>query len=366
MHQSDALSWRDVVEKHHCALVDELSERLDSELRQAVSEAMALEHSKFDARLKQAGTDARRTQIDSLNQFLRRLRGADQEQVLALLAEDCSPYAEQLVVLVFESNQFESNQARSVAFHGLSFGASARTGFDGAREFDTNVVSDFSLVFDTSQAPAIIAAIETRDPMVALGTATEISPVLAEAFGSVFQRSADQKAYLFPVQTRHSVVAMLIAAGVEVSAPIELLCEAAGMRLEAAGIRSSGAPGPNPKSAGSIELAQEVPASETSAPRAWGELSLEDQKLHLQAQRIARVRVAEMRLYHENELRSGVAGSDIYGALQNEINSARDQFLQTFLSKSPTMVDYLHLEILRSLAHDDDRLLGNNYPGPMV
>jgi hypothetical protein len=30
------------------------------------------------------------------------------------------------------------------------------------------------------------------------------------------------------------------------------------------------------------------------------------------------------------------------------------------------MVDYLHLEILRSLARDDDRLLGQSYPGPMV
>jgi hypothetical protein len=30
------------------------------------------------------------------------------------------------------------------------------------------------------------------------------------------------------------------------------------------------------------------------------------------------------------------------------------------------MVDYLHLEIVRSLAHDDDRLLGSSYPGPMV
>jgi hypothetical protein len=81
---------------------------------------------------------------------------------------------------------------------------------------------------------------------------------------------------------------------------------------------------------------------------------------------MARVRVAEMRLYHDNELRTGVAGGDIYGAMQKEIDAARDQFLQEYLSKSPTMVDYLHLEILRSLAHDDDRLLGHNYPGPMV
>jgi hypothetical protein len=30
------------------------------------------------------------------------------------------------------------------------------------------------------------------------------------------------------------------------------------------------------------------------------------------------------------------------------------------------MVDYLHLEIVRSLAHDDERLLGAGYPGPMA
>ena len=79
-----------------------------------------------------------------------------------------------------------------------------------------------------------------------------------------------------------------------------------------------------------------------------------------------RVRVAEMRLYQPNELRSGLEKSNLYGALQSAIDAARTQFLQNFLSKSSTMVDYLHLEIMRSLAHDDDRLLGHEYPGPMV
>jgi hypothetical protein len=106
-----------------------------------------------------------------------------------------------------------------------------------------------------------------------------------------------------------------------------------------------------------------LPAAERLS---WDALSPEDQKLHLRAQRIARVRVAEMRLDHEKELRSGVASSDIYTALQPAIDSARNEFLQNFLAKSSTMVDYLHLEMLRGLAHDDDRLLGRNYPGPMV
>ena len=98
----------------------------------------------------------------------------------------------------------------------------------------------------------------------------------------------------------------------------------------------------------------------------YSDLSPDDQKLHLQAQRVARVKVAEMRLYHAEDLRKGVSETNIYGALAREIDRARAGFLQTFLSKSPTMVDYLHLEILRSLAHDDDRILGQDYPGPMV
>jgi len=98
----------------------------------------------------------------------------------------------------------------------------------------------------------------------------------------------------------------------------------------------------------------------------WDSLGVEEQKLHLQAQRTARLRVAEMRLYHESELKDGTAQSDIYSALREPIDAARQQFLENFLAKSPSMVDYLHLEILRSLARDDDRLLGNNYPGPMV
>lgn len=344
MHEGGALTWREVVDKYHFALVDELSGRLDSDLREAVASAIEAEHTKTGAQLRRSGEEARRAQAESLNQVLRRLRrSTGDEHVLEILAESCVPFAEHLVVLVFEYNR-----ATSVAGFGLETGGSV----NGA------------LSFDTESAPAIMAAIESRDPVVALATENEISPVLAEALSPKNQTSPDLKAYLFPVVGRHSVLALLVASGVALSAPIELLCEAAGMRIESAAL-------PNlsdrqPDAPGLAQLAPGVPASETSGPRAWDELTLEDQKLHLQAQRVARVRVAEMRLYHESELKSGAALGNIYGALQGEIDSARDQFLQVFLSKSPTMVDYLHLEILRSLAHDDDRLLGHDYPGPMV
>jgi hypothetical protein len=315
-----ALTWREVVDKHHSALIDELSIRLDADLRDAVSEAV------------KAGDRLHRSRIESLNQVLRRLRTLPEEDIPALLAEACASFADRLVVLVFEDNQ-----ARSAAEFGIAG----------------------PVRLETASAPAIVAAIDSRDPVIALATDAEISPELAAALGA----GDDRKAYLFPVVARQSVMAMLVASGVALSAPLELLCEAAGIRLESTLQKSSASPG----------LVQPVPqagSSNGSAPaarrRGWDELSPEDQRLHLQAQRMARVRVAEMRLYHDRALKSGVAASDIYTALQSEIDAAREQFLQTFLAKSPTMVDYLHLEILRSLAHDDDRMLGKNYPGPMV
>ena len=109
-----------------------------------------------------------------------------------------------------------------------------------------------------------------------------------------------------------------------------------------------------------------APAVKRPEGLSWDDLSPEDQRLHLQAQRVARVRVAEIRLYEEESLRRGIAGSNIYEVLEAKIDAARREFLQSFLSKSATMVDYLHLEILRSLAKDDTKLLGATYPGPMV
>jgi hypothetical protein len=251
----------------------------------------------------------------------------------------------------------ENNQARSLSVRGVKDGTA-----------DEN-----ALTFALEDAPAIGSVIESKDPVVALGSDREISARLAAALGiAESQSDPDGKAYLFPVVARQKVVAMLVAAGDVVPAPLELICEAAGMKIELLAPETPN-PAETPKAMEPLpnpELVQivapSVPATATSEHRAWDDLTPEDQKLHLQAQRVARVRVAEMRLYHAEDLSKGVFAGNIYTALGSSIDAARTEFLQTFLSKSPTMVDYLHLEILRSLAHDDDRLLGPEYPGPMV
>ncbi len=334
MQDGSVVTWREVVDKHQYALVDELTVRLDSEIQSAVARALAAEHTQAAERLERA----RRTTAESLNQTLRLLRQAPAHaHVLQLLVDGSAPYAERVVVLSIENGQARSLSARGVG---------AETGF----------------VFELEEAAAIEAAIESRDPVVALAAEGEISPSLAAAFGS----NHGTKVYLFPVVARQNVVAVLMASVQVASAPLELLCEAAGMKIETLIPETPRALIPL-KSPELVQIAAlSVPASGNSESRGWDDLSAEDQKLHLQAQRTARVRVAEMRLYQAEALRKGLFGGNIYEALRSEIDGARTDFLQTYLSKSPTMVDYLHLEILRSLAHDDDRLLGPEYPGPMV
>ena len=48
------------------------------------------------------------------------------------------------------------------------------------------------------------------------------------------------------------------------------------------------------------------------------------------------------------------------------MDAARLEFREKFFAPCPGMLDYLHLEMVRTLAHDDAELLGPDYPGPMV
>jgi len=52
--------------------------------------------------------------------------------------------------------------------------------------------------------------------------------------------------------------------------------------------------------------------------------------------------------------------------LRNEIDAARSEFYHNFFETCPSMVDYLHLELVRTLAQEDAGALGRNYPGPVV
>jgi hypothetical protein len=87
---------------------------------------------------------------------------------------------------------------------------------------------------------------------------------------------------------------------------------------------------------------------------------------HAGAQRFARVKVAEVKLYHAPAVKAGRAAGDLYGSLQPQIDAAREAFRERFLTPGHEIGDYLHAELVRELANDDAKLLGPKYPGPLA
>ena len=342
MHDTGLTGWREVVQKHHSAMVDDLKQAVDSELESAITLAVETERSKYQGAIDRAREETRRSTTEDLNQNLRRLRqSAAQAHIFRLLAEAAVPFVNRAVVLLIENNQ-----SRVVA----------------CAHVDESSFIGKPLSIATGEAPALDSVIDTHDPVVALASASEVSDTLVR----LFDADSGTRLHLFPVNVRQNTAAVLVAEGVPLSAPLELLCESVGMKLESMAPPMAALPNPALVQINTKASEEGIPASATVERRDWSDLSQEEQRLHLQAQRSARVRVAEMRLDHADELREATYQGNIYKALKTEIDVARTAFLQEFLSRTPTMVDYLHLEILRSLARDDDRLLGPDYPGPMV
>ncbi len=215
-----------------------------------------------------------------------------------------------------------------------------------------------------------------------MSTPAEVSAALVGLFG----HKPDERVYLFPLHGGSEVTALFYAAGQLQPPPLELLAEVAGLQLqiwnaEAAAPAPVVAPQPEPAPAHELvnisgspaklpepEKAAAAAAAAGNAPRQhteWWNLSREEQQKHLAAQRFARVQVAEMRIGKPDALRSGREAGNIYAPLQAQIDAAREKFRELHMT-APTMVDYLHLEMIRSLADDDAILLGPSYPGPLV
>jgi hypothetical protein len=95
-------------------------------------------------------------------------------------------------------------------------------------------------------------------------------------------------------------------------------------------------------------------------------ISRDEEERHSRAQRFARVQVAEIRLYHSQAVKSGRADQNIYKALKPQIDEVRRIYQEQYLKDAPNMVDYLHQEILRTLANGNSELLGPEYPSPLV
>ena len=214
-----------------------------------------------------------------------------------------------------------------------------------------------------AEAPALAAAIDSRDPLIAAATAGEVSARLVE----LFAHTPETRVAIFPVEVRGSVPALLYCWGVVQVAAVELLAQVASSVWNAI---PEPAPEPTPEPDPASQLVTIAPAPAAGeSPRAaatWDGMPPAEQQIHLRAQRFARVRAAEMRLYHADLVQNGRSHSNLYELLRQPVDSAREAFRTQFFSACPSMVDYLHLELTRTLANDDTDLLGSAYPGPLL
>jgi hypothetical protein len=295
--------------------------------RQLLEERISQISGELDTLFESSRVDASRELAEQLNQAVRRLRIApDAGELCATLAGAAERFATGSALFRIEGDQAVSERI-SIAL---------------------------------SAAPALAAAAASRDPQIAAATPGEVSAELA----AMFEHAPETRAYVFPLDIRDQVPALIYCWGTVQAAGIELLAQVASAVWSAL-------PEPVPLRLPEVEApAQLVTIALAAAPKpaafSWDALPSGEQQLHLRAQRFARLKASEIRLYQADLVQSGRNHRNLYELLRQPIDAARETFQTQFFAPCGSMVDYLHLELIRTLANDDTDLLGSTYPGPLV
>lgn len=332
LEEQIAAGWKDHVEH--------VIEERFREATARVEEAFARE---MESRVSELRRRLWRDFGDRFNQLLRRVRKSETGAELhASLLDAAGSFCERAAILALEGPMLRC---------------------DGSRNYATDSSGPLAdTVIPLDSAPALLGAVEGADTVMASRTAAELSEQLAAFLGE----NPERKAGLFPVVSRGKTLGVLCAASGDADPDIgglELLTMLAGLTLDS-------------QTAAPVVPAAVPPEQQAMIPERvlriasyepdWSAVPEVDRQLHLRAQRFARSRVAEMRLYKAGRVRSGRARGDLYGALKDEIDGARETYRRDFLTPCESMADYLHLELVRTLANNDVALLGPSYPGPLV
>ena len=281
---------------------------------------------------------ARRELADQLNQSVRRIRQSQSlEELAATLLDAAVGFAAGAAIFRIADGAAHGEKIRGVAAEeGAAFAA---------------------LEIPLAAAPALSGAVESRDPVIAVTTAAELSARLV----SLVSHPADGRAFIYPLAVRDGVPALLYCWGAAQGATLEMLSQVAAAVWDSLVPPAPPEPEPSP-----LVTIVPAPSPEPAPASAWDALTPEDQAIHLRAQRFARVEIAQMRLTDAAAVQTGRARRDLYGALRARIDSARASFHRKFFAQCGNMVDYIHVELVRTLAYDDAELLGKDYPGPLV
>ncbi len=297
-----------------------------------VARVLTQRFEELSSRLAQEFTATRREQTETLNQAVRRLRDADSpaEWSRALL-DATAGFCDRAALFSVAAGRIQSLGSRNLP-----------------------LADDCIREMPLAASPAFVSAVESKEPVAAMRSLAEFSAELIAALGE----SDARRVHLFLLANRRTDTAVLyVEEGGEPfdAAGLELLAAVAGMTRE-----------PRLASRKLVSGLHAIEAPGRRIPLDWSELTAPEQETHLKAQRFARVKVAGMRLYKSDHVKAGRSEKNLYAALQQDIDEARREFEADFMRKIPTMLDYLHIELLRTLANDDEATLGPDYPGPLV
>ncbi len=92
----------------------------------------------------------------------------------------------------------------------------------------------------------------------------------------------------------------------------------------------------------------------------------DEEKLHADAKRFARLLVSEIKLYNEQRVLEGRENRDIYVRLKKDIDRSRDAYQKRTSPSVARKIDYFHDEVVRILGDNNPSTLGSDYPGPLV
>lgn len=91
-----------------------------------------------------------------------------------------------------------------------------------------------------------------------------------------------------------------------------------------------------------------------------------ENKLHSDAKRFARLLVSEIKLYNEQKVLAGRKNHDIYDRLKEDIDRSREMYMRRVSPIVSHKVDYFYDELVRTLGGNDPDALGSDCPGPVI
>jgi hypothetical protein len=308
-----------------------LNERFMDLSGKLVAQVEATSEARLREEMEAARADERRSTIrkmsEHLNQASRRLRAAErQDEWSSALVDAALGFCDRAAVFSLQGSQLRLERCSQPI---------------GAWEAPV------------SEAPALAQALDSLEPLVAAYGPGQLSQSLSDALGQLAPRL-----YIFPIARGDKAVAALTAEGDNDNIDPNALELLAGLASAVYEVRAAA----NERA----ESAALVKLEARPAPPPWLGLPADEQELHLRAQRFARVQVAEMRLYKAGAVQAGREDRSIYRLLREEIDKSREQYRRQFVENCASMTDYLHVEMVKTLANDDEDLLGTDYPGKLA